>query len=50
MKNNIELLKAEELENIKGAFAVSVTTYGLNVQGVSNCCNTTTPTQPTKEE
>lgn len=42
-----ELLSAQELEMVKGAFGFDVRTYGLNLQGVNNCCNTTTqPTQP----
>lgn len=41
-----ELLSAQELEMVKGAFGFDVSTYGLNVQGVNNCCNTTNPITP----
>lgn len=42
MKKETELLSKAELAQVQGAFGVEdVIVYGLNIQGVSNCCNTT---------
>ena len=42
MKKETELLSKAELAQVQGAFGVEdVIVYGLNIQGVSNCCNIT---------